>query len=318
MKKILLTLSFIFASLTSAACEYPCKPVTFIMSVSAGGPADTVFARPFSEFFKRETGQPLIVEYMPGAEGVIQIRHLKVAKPDGYTIGLVRSATAVYKPVMDTVDYDPVKDLTNIGFFVRFPNAFYVNAKNPATSLKELLANPPANGINVSMSFHGARILTYIISEQAKVKIEPIMYPGDGPANVALMGQHVDMTIGTIGGTAINMHREGKFRIIATGGDRRVPSLPDVPTLKELGYNIEQYTFFAVGGPPNLDPVVVKRINELVNKFMRDPEMQSRVNQDGMFTPTVNTPEAMNQFIDSNIKFWDGFRRKHNIPKVDK
>ena len=62
----------------------------------------------------------------------------------------------------------------------------------------------------------------------------------------------------------------------------------------------------------------MKRINELVNKFMRDPEMQARVNQDGMFTPAVNTPEAMTQFIDSNIKFWDGFRRKHNIPKVDR
>jgi tripartite-type tricarboxylate transporter receptor subunit TctC len=320
MKKILLALLLVVASLSCIAseCNYPCKPVTFVLGVVAGGPADALFVRPFSEFFLKETGQPMIVEYMPAGEGVVQIRHLKNSKPDGYTIGLVRSATAVYKPVMDTVEYDPLKDWTNIAFFVRYPDAIYVNAKNSATSLRELIANAPAKGLNVGMSFHGARILTYMMSEKANIVMEPIMYPGDAGANTALLGQHIDVVIGTIGGTPINLHRNGTFRMIATTGDRRVPSLPDVPTIRELGYDIEQYTFLAVGGPPNLDPVALRRINELVNKFMRDNEMQSRMNQDGMFTPKDNSPEAMSRFIESDIKFWDGFRRKHNIPKVDK
>jgi len=318
MKKLLLILSiFLAVSVSAAECDYPCKPVTFVSNVVAGGPSDTLFLRPFSEFFKRETGQPLIIDYMPGGEGLVQIRHLKAAKPDGYTIGLVRSATAVYKPVMDTVEYDPVKDITNIVFFVRFPDAIYVNAKNPATSLKDLIANAPPKGLNAGMSFHGARILTYMMGEHAKVQIEPIMYPGDAGANNALLGQHLDLVIGTIGGVPITMHREGKFKIIATTGDRRVPSLPDVPTIRELGYNIEQYTFFAVGGPPNMDSVTVKKINSLVNKFMRDPEFQAKVNADGMFTPANNTPEDVTRYIESEIKFWDTYRRKHNIPKVN-
>ena len=320
MKKLLLILSFMFASTMTFAneCEYPCRPVTFVSNVVAGGPSDTIFLRPFAEFFKRETGQTMIIDYMPSGEGLVQFRHLKAAKPDGYTIGLVRSANAVYKPVMDTVDYDPVKDITNIAFFVRFPCAIYIHAKNPASSLKEVIANAPEKGLNVGMSFHGARILTYIMGSHTKTQLEPIMYPGDAGANTALMGQHLDMVIGTIGGVPIQMHQSVTFKIIATTGDRRVPSLPNVPTLRELGYNIEQYTFFAVGGPPNMDPALVKKINTLVNKFVRDPEFQYKITQDGMFTPTANNPEDVSKFIDSNIKFWDGFRKKYNIPKVDK
>lgn len=319
MKKLLLLLSFILASASAFAneCEYPCRPVTFVSNVSAGGPSDTMFLRPFAEFFRRETGQPLVIEYMPAGEGMVQFRHLKAAKPDGYTIGLVRSATAVYKPVMDTVDYDPVKDITNIAFFVRFPTAIYIHATNPANSLKEVIANAPAKGLNVGMSFHGARILTYIMGSHTKTQLEPIMYPGDAGANTALLGRHLDMVIGTIGGVPIQMHQSGTFKIIATTGDRRVPSLPNVPTLKELGYNIEQYTFFAVGGPPNMDPALVKKINALANKFVRDPEFQAKVNQDGMFTPTNNNPEDVSRFIDGNIKFWDSYRKKYNIPKVN-
>ena len=317
MKKLLLLLSFMVTSAFANECEYPCRPVTFVSNVAAGGPSDTLVLRPFAEFFRRETGQPLVIEYMPAGEGMVQFRHLKAAKPDGYTIGLVRSATAVYKPVMDTVDYDPVKDITNIAFFVRFPTAIYIHATNPANSLKEVIANAPAKGLNVGMSFHGARILTYIMGSHAKTQLEPIMYPGDVGANTALLGRHLDMVIGTIGGVPIQMHQSGTFKIIATTGDRRVPSLPNVPTLKELGYNIEQYTFFAVGGPPNMDPALVKKINALANKFVRDPEFQAKVNQDGMFTPTNNNPEDVSRFIDGNIKFWDGYRKKYNIPKVN-
>ena len=278
MKKLLLFIVTILVSVSVYAndCIYPCKPVSFVLSVAAGGPADSVFVRPFAEFFKRETGQQMIVEYMPAGEGVVQIKHLKNSKPDGYTIGLVRSATAVYKPVMDTIEYDPLKDWTNIGFFVRYPCAIYVHAKNPATSLKELNANAPAKGLNFGMSFQGARILTYMMGEKDKIRIEPIMFPGDVGANNALLGQHIDAVIGTIGGLPISLHRSGTFRMIATTGDRRVPSIPDVPTLKELGYNLEQYTFLAVGGPPNLDPVAQKRLNELLNKFMKDPDMQEK------------------------------------------
>ena len=317
MKKLLLLLSFMVTSAFSNECEYPCRPVTFVSNVSAGGPSDTMFLRPFAEFFRRETGQPLVIEYMPAGEGMVQFRHLKAAKPDGYTIGLVRSATAVYKPVMDTVDYDPVIDITNIAFFVRFPTAIYIHATNPANSLKEVIANAPAKGLNVGMSFHGARILTYIMGSHTKTQLEPIMYPGDAGANTALLGRHLDMVIGTIGGVPIQMHQSGTFKIIATTGDRRVPSLPNVPTVKELGYNIEQYTFFAVGGPPNMDPALVKKINALANKFVRDPEFQAKVNQDGMFTPTNNNPEDVSRFIDGNIKFWDSYRKKYNIPKVN-
>ena len=319
MKKLLLLLSFILASASASAneCEYPCRPVAFVSNVAAGGPSDTLFLRPFAEFFRRETGQPLVIEYMPAGEGMVQFRHLKAARPDGYTIGLVRSATAVYKPVMDTVDYDPVKDITNIAFFVRFPTAIYIHATNPANSLKEVIANAPAKGLNVGMSFHGARILTYIMGSHTKTQLEPIMYPGDAGANTALLGRHLDMVIGTIGGVPIQMHQSGVFKMIATTGDRRVPSLPNVPTLKELGYNIEQYTFFSVGGPPNMNPALVKKINALVNKFVKDPEFQAKVNQDGMFTPTNNNPEDVSHFIDGNIKFWDSYRKKYNIPKVN-
>jgi tripartite-type tricarboxylate transporter receptor subunit TctC len=319
MKKLIIILfTFVAFSIHAAECDYPCKPVTFVLNVVAGGPSDTLFARPFSEFFKRETGQPLVIEYMPAGEGVVQFKHIKAAKPDGYTLGLVRSATAVYKPVMDNVDYDPVRGITNIAFFVRFPTAIYVNAKNPAKSLNELMSSAPPQGLNIGMSFHGARILTYMMGEHARVQLEPIMYPGDQGANTALLGQHIDAVIGTIGGVPISMHRAGTFRMIAITGDRRVPSLPEVPTIRELGYNIEQYTFFAISGPPNMDPVLTKRINFLVNKFVRDPEFQAKINDFGMFTPTNNSPEDVSRYIENEIKYWDGFRKKHNIPKVDK
>jgi tripartite-type tricarboxylate transporter receptor subunit TctC len=318
MRKLFLILSIVFASLsaTAADCEYPCKPVTFVMSVVAGGPADTLFARPFSEFFRKETGQPMIIEYMPSAQGLVQIRHLKASPGDGYTIGLVRSSTSVYKPVMDVIDYDPVKDLTNIAFFVRYPSAIYVNAESQYMSLKDLFDKAPPNGLNFGMSYHGARLLAHIMSTQEKKYIESIMYPGDGAANNALLGKQLDTVIGTLGGTPIQMQRLGKFRMIATTGDRRIPSIPNVPTLKELGYNIEQYTFLGVGGPPNMDPVVLKKINNLINKFVKDPEVQAKLNQDGMFTPVNNSSEMMSRFIDNDIKFWDSVRQKHKIPKT--
>jgi hypothetical protein len=318
MKKLFLILSIVFASLsaTAADCEYPCKPVTFVLGVAAGGPADTLFVRPFSEFFYKETGQPMVVEYMPAAESLMQIRRLRAAKGDGYLIGLVRSSTSIYKLVMSTVEYDPVKDLTNIAVFVRYPSAIYVNTESPYYSFKDLSAKAPPKGLNIGMSYHGARILSHVISENEKVFIQPIMYPGDAGANNALIGNQLDAVIGTLGGVPIQMQRAGKFRMIATTGDRRIPSIPDVPTLKELGFNIEQYTFLGVGGPPDMDPAVLKKLNSMLNKFLRNPEFQAKLNQDGMYTPADNSPEAMNKFIDSSIKTWDAYRIKHKIPKT--
>lgn len=317
MKKLLaIFLSILAFSSLAAECDYPCKPVTFVLGVVAGGPADSLFVRPFSEYFFKETGQPMIVEYMPAAESLMQIRRLRASKGDGYTIGLVRSSTSIYKPVMDTVEYNPVTDLTNIAVFVRYPSAIYVNTESSYYTYKDLTAKAPAQGLNIGMSYHGARILSYVIGEHEKVFIQPIMYPGDAGANTALMGKQLDAVIGTLGGVPIQMQRAGKFRMIATTGDRRIPSIPDVPTLKELGFNIEQYTFLGVGGPPNMDPAVVKKLNTMLNKFLRDPEFQSKLNQDGMYTPANNTPEAMSRFIDSEIKTWESYRKRHNIPKT--
>ena len=315
MKKFLVLLAMLASGITAQACEFPCKPVTFVMSVGAGGPADSLFVRPFSEFFLKETGQPLVIEYMPAAEGILQIRRLKAAPGDGYTIGLIRSSTSVYKPIMDNVDYNPVTDLTNIGMFVTYSSALYVHSNSPYMTYKDLVVKGPKKGINIGASYHGVRILTRVMSEHENIDAQTIMYPGDAPANTALLGQHVDGVVGTLGGLPLKLVKEGTFRVLATTGKTRNPAAPTAPTFKELGLNIEQYTFLGVGGPPNMDPAVLKRLNTLLNKFMFDPEMVAKVAQEGMQTPTPNTPEATTNFIDSQIKVWDGYRRKHNIPK---
>lgn len=252
---------------------------------------------------------------MPGAEGLIQIRRLRNTQGDGYTMGLIRSSTSVYKPVIDTVEYDPVRDLTNIGMFVTYPSGLYVHTNSPYTSFRDLIEKSPKAGVNVGASYHGVRILTNIMTEQEKRDVQTIIYPGDAGANNALLGQQVDAVIGTLGGLPLQMVADGRFRVLATTGKTRNSAAPYAPTFKELGYNIEQYTFLGVGGPPNMDPVALKKISTLLNKFMSSPEMIAKIAKDGMQTPVPNTPESTTAFIDSQVKMWDGYRRKHNIPK---
>ena len=310
-------LSILFASLaaTSSALfsaaataqAYPSRPVTVIVPFSAGGPVDTETRR-YAARLSEMIGQPVVVDYKPGAGTSIGAAYVAKAKPDGYTLLSDSSAFAVFPAFYKDLKFDPLKDLVPITMMNELVSVLMVPPSSPIKTFSEYLAYTRANPGKLSYGTSGVGDISHLsavwMHSIAGTKVTFVPYKGNGPMTVDLLAGRVDAGSASLI-QALPHIRSGKLRALAVRGTGRVKPLPDVPAvnehpgMKEFA-SVNWLGFFAPAGTPA--PVIDKLASNLI-AVSRLPEVVAELESQAS-TPVGNTPAQFKALVTEEIVRW--------------
>jgi tripartite-type tricarboxylate transporter receptor subunit TctC len=311
MKRPLAALAAAFALVLTGgvqAAEWPTKPVKIVVAYAAGG-ANDLLARVFAEQLSGAFAQQFVVENRTGGGGLIGAEAVARSEPDGHTLMASGMPSHVLAPAMNpkNANFDPVRDFTHIAYLGGPPNVFVVHASSPVKSFKELLAlmRSQASGVEYvspSIGSVGNMVAEYVAAKE-KIKLVHVVYRGGGAAILDLVAGHVKVGSMTLATTLPHI-RTGVLRPIAISSAARVPELPDVPTLAELGYpELVVTTWYALSGPAGLPRDIVQRLNAQVNRAMDVPKVREHLLQETVQTMKM-TPDGMTRFMQAEIDKW--------------
>ena len=259
------------ANLSGAQEKFPTKPINCVVGYGPGGAADLP-VRGLAEVASKVLGQPVVVLNKPGGGSAVALGELKNAQPDAYTIGLL-STGAIISPHMRKVTYHPVDDFDAILQFCVGQYGLAVRADSPFKSLKDLLAYAQANPNKVKYSTAGAgtpqHLVMLLLGDATKVKWTNIPFGSGNEAVAALLGGHVDCV--SQSGEWKPHVLAGRLRLLATYGDKRTESFPNVPTLVEMGYKITAPTISCLVGPKGIPKDRLKILHDAFYKGLEDP-----------------------------------------------
>ncbi|HUH58564.1 MAG TPA: tripartite tricarboxylate transporter substrate binding protein [Candidimonas sp.] len=275
MKKLLstgLVAALGFASTAAlAANDYPNQPIRLIVPYSAGGVTDLV-GRALADEVGKRLGQSVVVENKTGANGTMGAIQMLTAKPDGYTITMV--PIGIYRmPHITGASYDPAKHFTYISQVAGYDYYVAVKADSPWKTIDEFVAYAKKNVDKISYGTPGAYSSQHIamvqLGEVADVKWTHVPFKGEADALTGVMGKHIQTLVGASG--ILPYVASGDMRALAALGETRSKMLPDVPTLKESGYNVVHTSAFGIVGPKGMPEDVVKKIDGAIGAVMSDP-----------------------------------------------
>ncbi len=276
-RRLLTTALLLLGAATAHAQGKP--PLKILVGFPPGGSAD-VLARLVADAL-REDFSPIVVDNKPGAGGRIALNMVKSAKPDGQTVIVLPSGPMVLFPhVYKKLDYDAVKDFTPVSQIARFQFGVVAGPASGAKSVAEMIAKARANPGASSYGTPGSGTLPHfmgVLMEQSSgIQLNHVPFQGGAPANNALLGGHIDYKFDVVSETA-ELHHSGKARIIAVTGSKRDTQVPEVPTLKEAGVNMEATAWFAMYGPAGLSGEALARLEKAMMKIVRDPGLKDKL-----------------------------------------
>jgi tripartite-type tricarboxylate transporter receptor subunit TctC len=282
------------------AQNYPSKPITLVIPFPPGGSTD-IIGRIAAEGMQRELGQPFVVDNRGGAAGAIGANAIADATPDGYTLGIATASTHVVNPVVRTDPrYDPLKDFTFISQIAAVPNSMSIHPSVPAKNMAEFIEYARKNPGKLNYGTPGVGSLGHLIGEtfkySAKVNITHVPYRGAGPALNDALGGQVQVLFDNLPSSLPHI-QSGKLRALAVASEKRVASLPDVPTFTETGHPlVNDPSWFGLIGPARLPDEMVRRLQAALVATLMQPEAQKRLAA-AESLPVGNSPEAFRTMV---------------------
>jgi len=290
------------AGVVGAQDSYPSRPVTIVAPFPPGGVVDLT-ARPLAAVLERILKQPVVITNKGGAAGAVGRQSVAIAKPDGYTtmVDLVSISTV---PAVDALfGRAPAYALDQFAGIARLTNdlpLFVVNAQHPWKTLPELMAELKKRPGELTYASSGPYGASHVPMEWflqlAGLKMRHLPTTGGGPATTAVLGDHAQMWVSPTGIAAPHI-KSGKLRALATFSATRHPRFPDVPTMKELGYDIEYYYWTGMFVPKATPPAVQKALRDAVRQAVADAE----------FKAVIDKAETEIAYLDADEfkTFWD-------------
>lgn len=292
----------------SVACAqpYPAKPVRIIAPAGAGGPVDIV-CRAFSQTLSEVLGQPLIVENRAGAAGLIGTELVAKSPPDGYTLLCGFSGPLAIVPNLNpNTPYDVLRDLVPIAQIAAQPYVLLVHPSVPAKSVKELVALARARPGKMNFASGGTGVGIHMAGELFNVvagtRIVHVPYKGAAPAMTALLAGEVDMMFNTLA-PALAHIRSGRLRALAVGGERRSELFPELPTLKESGYDFKTGGWYGVLAPRGTPQPVLSTLHGAILKALASVELR-RLFEKSAIEPVVASPQEFTELIRTENALW--------------
>jgi len=281
---------------TSAFAEYPEKAVNYIIPFGPGGESD-ITARHQQPFFKKLYNQDLVVSYKPGGGGAVGWSQLNDIKGDGYTIMGVNLPHIVVKPAQKDVGFK-TKDITSVFMFHYTPDAIVVKDDSPFKNLADLIEFAKNNPGKLTLSGSGKGTANHIaqlrFDKLAGVKSTYVAFKGTGKAVAALLGDQVRAEWGY---TSVGAKHEGKVRMLAVAMENRHPRFPDVPTFKELGFDLVSGAYRGIAVPKSTPEAIRQQLSSMIGEINADPEFRQRMENDGMALLDVDYA-GMNKFME--------------------
>jgi len=294
------------ATSTGSGHAFPAKPIRMINPASPGGNSD-IFFRLLQPKMSEALGQPVVMDYRPGAGATIGGEIIARSAPDGYTTGLVAASFMINPSLMKKIPYDTQKDFTGLGLIVDVPSGLVVHPTLPANNVKELIALARKRPGEIFYSTSGPGTIGHLSGEMlnsaAGIKLVHVPYKGAGPAVIDLMSGYVQMQFASMP-LLVGHVQAGKLRLIAQTGARRAASAKDVPTMEESGlpgYVVQ--SLFGFVGPANMPRPIVEKLNGALATAIKDPQ-NSRFLVERGAEPIGSTPEEHTAAIRSEIAKW--------------
>lgn len=265
--------ALLFASAPAALAQgnFPTRPIEMVVPFTPGGATDLT-QRALAKAAEAHLGQPIAVVNKPAGGGAVAMQEIAKANPDGYTLINFTAIQAAIAPHMRPVPYDTAKDFTPIMLYGAFNTFVAVPAASPYKSLRELLdyakQNPKALTVGISVIGASSHLGMARLAKDAGADVTFVPFGGGAPAITSLLGGHIGSAVTS--GEILPHVQAGKVRLLATLMADRVPELPDVPTVRELGFNWALNSWLGVAGPPGMPAAIVTRLQDAFLKAMDD------------------------------------------------
>jgi tripartite-type tricarboxylate transporter receptor subunit TctC len=297
------------ASGAASAQTYPDRPVTMIVAFPPGG-ADDATARMIQDAMQKALGQPIVIENIGGAGGMIAAAKAAHSAPDGYTILQHQDALAAGMTLYPDRTFDAEKDFVPIGLINTVSNTLAGRPTLPPNNFKELLAWMKQPGQNAKIGHPGVgsfgHLAEVLAFQEMGVKVTQVPYRGAGPALVDLLGGQVDL--GPISAVVAQpLVKSGKLKAYAIIGRQRFAGLPELPTMLELGYKKLDIDFWhMLLAPAGTPKPIVEKLNAALRAALADPKVKKLFADGGMdeYPPNEETPEAAGALLKREIKLW--------------
>jgi tripartite-type tricarboxylate transporter receptor subunit TctC len=302
--------AFIVASVFVAASPvaaqvYPTKQIELVVPFVAGGTTDNI-ARMIAQRFTESWGATVIVSNRPGGAGTIGAAVVAKAPPDGHTLLITTLAISV-NPALQKLPYDPIKDFAPITELASLPLVLVVHPSLPVTNLQEFVAYTKASPTGLDYATAGAgtstHLATAMFQSMAGGNLVHVPFKGNAEVMNALLGGHIKIYFSLVP-TVLQHIKSGTLRALAVSTEKRLPYLPDVPTVAESGYPAyEMNSWQAAFAPAGTPKDVVTKINGEIVRMLRTPEARERMAREGA-DPVGNTPEELAKRLASEVAKW--------------
>ena len=289
----------------AAAQEYPAKAVTFFVPFAAGSATDTL-ARSLGQGVTAETKQNIVIDNRPGASGFIAAQAVAKAAPDGYTVLIATNTThAANEHLFKKIPYDPIRDFTPVTALARGGQVMVVNPRVPVKTVKEFiaLAKSQPGKLTFGSGSSSSRVASELFQQMAGLQLVHVPYKSNPMAVTDLVGGHIDMMITDVV-TGLPQVQAGKLRALGVSSPKRLPNVPELPTIAEAGVKGYELTFwFAAYLPAKASPGVVARLRERFIAATQHPTAQSFFKTTGI-EPWTTTSAELAKFQASESAKW--------------
>lgn len=305
--------ALMLAAQSAHAQAYPVKPVRLIVPAAAGGPTD-IPGRIIADYLDRSMGQRFLVENRVGAGGMIGAEAVARSDPNGYTLLYANTSVVAVNPALyKNITYDAAKAFTYIGFVSSSAQVLVANPKLPFKTFQEMLAYAKANPTKINFASGGVGTLPHLTFEllqlESGMKATLINYNGGGPALVAVVAGQSDLLFDLLS-TRV---RNGDVRALAVTGPNRLPEIPDVPTMAELGLpTLTTTSGTGIVAPAGVSRDIVTALNTRLNQALADPAVQGKMIGLGL-TPRSGPPSDFEAWATDQRQKWIRVVREANV-----
>lgn len=288
------------------AADFPSQPIKLMIPYPPGGSAD-MLARPLSAELQKALGQPIVLDYKPGAGGTIASAQLARAEPDGHTVLMVLTAHAINPSLYRNLPYDTRKDFAPVSLVAQLPLVVAAPLATPADNMQGLVAYAKKNPGKLTFASAGNGNTSHLAAEMFKSVTDTDMlhvpYKGSGPAVIALLAGDVSLMFDSIS-TSVSHVQSGKLKALAVTGDSRSSLLPDVPTVKESGFPDFSVTgWYGIIAPAGTSPEVIDRLSQAFARAANQPQIKAQLNGMG-YDVIASTPSEFHTHIDRELTRW--------------